>query len=146
MAGFAFKLNGLLNVKGKIEEQKKIELGKALSNLSYEQEKLNEIKNRRAQVIESQREAVKNVVNIANYTQMNNFIKQLDKQEGYQLVKIKQAEIIVNERKEELMEAMKERKSLEKLKENEQIAYNKEVLMKEQKIVDEIVSYKYNKQ
>lgn len=146
MAGFAFKLNGLLKVKEKIEEQKKIELGKALSSLSYEEEKLNEIKNRRVQVIESQREAVKNVVNIANYTQMNNFIKQLDKQEQHQLVKIKQAEIIVNERKEELMEAMKERKSLEKLKENEQIAYNKEVLMKEQKIVDEIVSYKYNKQ
>lgn len=145
MAGFKFKLDGLLNVKEKIEEQKKIELGKAIANLSYEQEKLNEIKNRRTQVIEAQRDSVKNIVNVSNYMQINNFIKQLDKQEQYQLVKIKQAEIIVDERKKELMEAMKERKSLEKLKENEQVAYNKEVLMKEQKIVDEIVSYKYNK-
>ena len=40
---------------------------------------------------------------------------------------------------------MKERKVLEAIKEKEKENYFKEELKNEQKIIDEIVSYKYNK-
>ncbi len=39
---------------------------------------------------------------------------------------------------------MKERKMLDVIKENDRIEYMKEQMKKEQKVVDEIVSYQYN--
>ena len=58
---------------------------------------------------------------------------------------INKAKEIVEEKRLALLEAMKERKVLETLKEKEKENYFKEELKNEQKIIDEIVSYKYNK-
>ena len=57
---------------------------------------------------------------------------------------VKSAEDFAESKRVELVEAMKERKMLDVLKENDKAEYNKEQLLKEQKIVDEIVSYQYN--
>ena len=57
---------------------------------------------------------------------------------------MKNAEDFAEDKRVELVEAMKERKMLDVLKENDKAEYNKEQLLKEQKIVDEIVSYQYN--
>ena len=62
-----------------------------------------------------------------------------------QMQNINKAKEIVEEKRLALLEAMKERKVLETLKEKEKENYFKEELKNEQKIIDEIVSYKYNK-
>ena len=54
-------------------------------------------------------------------------------------------EFKVEQKRLVLLNAMKERKVLEALKEKEMENYFREELKKEQKIIDEIVSYKYNK-
>ena len=58
---------------------------------------------------------------------------------------VNKAKDFVEEKRLALLEAMKQRKVLEALKEKGKENYFKEELKKEQKMIDEIVSYKYNK-
>ena len=60
-----------------------------------------------------------------------------------QAERVKAAERIVEEKRLELVEAMKEKKALETVKENNYEEFLKEEQKAEQAVVDGIVSYKY---
>ncbi len=61
-----------------------------------------------------------------------------------QAIKVKRANAEVEKKREELVEATKEKKKFEKLKENQHENYIIEEKRSEQRVTDEIVSYKYN--
>ncbi len=145
MAKFIFNMQGLLNIKEKLEEQSKTEYGKALSRLEQEKNILLNLENKKQENILSFKESINSGVKPNYIDNINKYINFIDKKIEEQIKNINKAEEIVEEKRLALLEAMKQRKVLEALKEKEKENYFKEELKKEQKIIDEIVSYKYNK-
>lgn len=145
MAKFIFNMQGLLNIKEKLEEQTKTEYGKALAKLEQEKSILLNLKNKKQENILSFRESINKGVKPNYIDNINKYISFIDKKVEEQTQNINKAKEIVEEKRLDLLEAMKERKVLETLKEKEKENYFKEELKNEQKIIDEIVSYKYNK-
>lgn len=145
MAKFVFNMQGLLNIKEKLEEQSKTEYGKALNKLEEEKNILLNLENSKKQNIVSFRESINKGVKPNYIKSINQFISLIDKKIEQQVENINKAEEIVEQKRLVLLNAMKERKVLEALKEKEMENYFREELKKEQKIIDEIVSYKYNK-
>ncbi len=144
MAKFIFNMQGLLNIKEKLEEQSKTEYGKALTRLEQEKSILLNLKNKKQENILSFRESINKGVKPNYIDNINKYISFIDKKIEEQMQNINKAKEIVEEKRLALLEAMKERKVLETLKEKEKENYFKEELKNEQKIIDEIVSYKYN--
>lgn len=145
MAKFIFNMQGLLNIKEKLEEQTKTEYGKALAKLEQEKSILLNLKNKKQENILSFRESINKGVKLNYIDNINKYISFIDKKIEEQMQNINKVKEIVEEKRLALLEAMKERKVLETLKEKEKENYFKEELKNEQKIIDEIVSYKYNK-
>lgn len=145
MAKFVFKMQGLLNIKEKLEEQSKVEYGKALSKLEEEKEKLKSLEKTKQDNIENFRQSINTGVKPDYLKNINDFISILDKRIDEQAENINKAELFVEEKRQSLLNSMKDKKALEALKEKAKEEYFKEELKNEQKIIDEIVSYKYNK-
>ncbi|WP_317367315.1 flagellar export protein FliJ [uncultured Tyzzerella sp.] len=145
MAKFIFNMQGLLNIKEKLEEQSKTEYGKALSKLEQEKNILLNLESKKQKNILSFRESINNGVKPNYIGNINKYISLIDKKIAEQIQNIEKAKEVVEEKRLALLEAMKERKVLEALKEKEKENYFKEEIKKEQKDIDEIVSYKYNK-
>lgn len=144
MAGFKFRLESFLGIKEKIEEQKKLEYGKALKKLDEERAYLESLETKKKDVIDNMRKSINSGIRANELKRYNNFVDYIKLRIEEQENVVRKAEIYAEQKRIELVDAMKERKMLEVLKENDRVEYNKEQLLKEQKIVDEIVSYQYN--
>ena len=145
MAKFIFNMQGLLNIKEKLEEQAKTEYGKALNKLEEEKNALLSLKNKKEQNILIFRENIKIGVKPNYINTINKYISFIDVKIEEQIKKVDIAREFAEEKRQDLLKAMKERKVLEALKEKEKENYFKEEIKKEQKIIDEIVSYRYSK-
>ena len=144
MAGFKFRMEGFLGIKEKIEEQKKLEYGKALKKLDDEKKILKLFYQKKDNLILSMRSSIVDGIKSADLNRYNNYIDYIKMKIEEQENVVRETENFVEVKRTELVESMKERKMLDVLKENDKSEYNKEQLLKEQKIVDEIVSYQYN--
>lgn len=142
---FKFKLQKLLNYKRTVEGLKKTEYGDAIYRLGLEEEKLISYSNQKLNIIQ-RKEAGGKTVNIAEIKMYSNYLKQLNNkiEDQEQLVKEKEEER--DQAQDELLFAMQERKAFEKLKEKEYKEYLIEEKRKEDKVVDEIVTYKTSTQ
>lgn len=144
MAGFKFRLQSFLGVKEKIEEQKKLDYGKALKKLEEEKEEKRRLINIKDNAIELFKESIKTNIEPEELKRYNIYIDLMKKKIKQQDVLIEIAEKNAEKKRNELVNAMKERKMLDTLKEKDRVEYNIEQLRVEQKIIDEIVSYQYN--
>ena len=136
MAGFKFRLESFLGIKEKIEEQKKLEYGKALKKLDEERAYLESLETKKKDVIDNMRNSINSGIRANELKSYNNFVDYIKLRIEEQENVVRKAEIYAEQKRIELVDAMKERKMLEVLKENDRVEYNKEQLLKEQKIVD----------
>ncbi len=143
MKGFKFKLQNLLNIKEKFEQQAKIDYGEELARLAKEEEKLKDLNDTKLASMEKLRESFTGTINIHTYNEYNNYVQKLDKMIVEQEVEVKAQEERMNEAKRKLAEAVKERKTLEKLREKKVEEFKKEEQLAEDKLVDELVTYKF---
>lgn len=145
MAKFVFRMQSYLKVKEKIEDQKKLEYGKALQKVEEEQAKKRQMEEELINNIEKLREKMEKGITPEEFIRSKQFIVQIEKNIIAQEVVIKRAKDYAESKRIELLAAVKQRKMVETLKENDYIEYLSEEAKAEQKIVDEIVSYKYGK-
>lgn len=145
MAKFIFNMQSLLNIKEKLEDKSKTEYGKALNKLEEEKNILLSLENKKRENILSFKQSISLSVKPNYIDSINKYISFIDKKIEEQQENIDKAKKFVEEKRLQLLEAIKQRKVLEALKEKEKENYFKEELKKEQKVIDEIVSYKYNK-
>ncbi|GKX28986.1 hypothetical protein SH1V18_14660 [Vallitalea longa] len=145
MAKFQFRLQNVLNIKEKLEEQKKMELSNAHQLLDIEEKRLEHLTALRDDNIKILRNKVGNKITVKD-------IRDIGESNQYYSNIIIQQDIVVakaNDRvsfiKKELKEALIEKKIYEKLKENAYAKYYDEECKEEQKHLDEIVSYRYKK-
>ncbi len=143
MKGFKFRLESLLNIKDKLEQQAKIAYGEEVSKLNNEKKKLDDLYVSKEENTQKQRESFTGTIDIFSFNQYRNYATKLDEMILNQIQAIKVQEIKTEEAREKLAEIVKERKAFEKLKEKELEEYKKEVQLAEDKLVDELVTYKF---
>lgn len=142
MAKFKFRLQTVLNYKTQQEENKKNELGKAIQQLEAEKKKLRILEGQLAKLVNEFNESAKKTT-VTKLIEYNGFLSVLNKRIKAQKENVNLKAQIVDKIREELLEAVKERKILDKLKEKKLQEFFIETKKDEQKINDEIVSYNF---
>ncbi len=144
MAKFVYKMQSLLNVKSKLEEQAKNEYSAVQARLQEEQDRLRILYERLEGYLEEGRQLrskALNVVDLRSNTEAQERIKEFIE---IQKLEVRKAEEVVEEARIKLVEAQKERKTQEKLRERAFDEFLLEIKKEENKEVDELVSYKYS--
>lgn len=146
MPRFQFRLQQFLGIKEQIENQKEIEYATALRTLEEERQKLADFRRRKDETVEKLRGSVAKKISPFEIRRYNNNIERLKQQITMQEERVAAAEEFAEHKRQELVQAMKERKTLETVKENAREEFLKEVDLAERKQVDELVSFKYSNQ
>ena len=140
MKKFQFSLQKVLDLRQFAEDQAKTELAQAISHAELIKVQLAEIAQQRVDAYASR----SNCLNIEEHIVIENFITRLDIKKESLLQELAQAELIIEEKRKIYTEAMKNRKVLSKLKEKKYAEYRKNYFKKQDEIVDDISSSRYN--
>ena len=143
MAKFIFSMENLLRIKIKFEDQAKAEYGIQMAILRQEEEKLQDMERRKEEMQEQLKEQVSAVLDLFRIRQLEAGIENIKYNMNLQKVVIANQQRKVEQARKKLDEAMKERKTYEKLKEKEFEIFKQEVNAQEQKEIDELVSFRF---
>jgi flagellar export protein fliJ len=143
MAKFKYRMQNILELKMKLEEQQKMDLAAARINLNEEEDKLKELYERKNEYQEALRESCKNKLNVHKIRMSTLAYESMDHVISRQKIEVKKARGKVAIEQDKMGEAMKERKIQEKLRERNFNRFVKEVAYEEAATVDELVAYKY---
>ena len=141
---FNFKFQSILDLKIRLEDQKKSKYGEANEELKRQEDKLNVLYEERTYQFNLMREKGKAGLTPKELIVYNNYIERLKRSIEIQKVVVERAKKAVEKARLELVEAAKQRKMFETLKEKKLEEYWEDYYKKEQSQLDEIVSYKYN--
>jgi len=144
MPRFEFRLQQYLGIKEQLEEQKELEYAKSLRAVEEEKKRLKDLMERKDQTIEHMRQSLTKMISPIDLRRSNNTIERLKQQISEQISILRQAEEFSEEKRIELLQAMKERKAIETVRDNQKEEYLIEVDKKERKQVDELVSFRYS--
>jgi len=132
MKKFSFSLENVLQLKKFNEEECRMALGLAVSMLN---EIENKIKETAVKHLHAASERLKDSSTMMIWS---NYITRLEQETERLMEQAAQAEIVVEEKRTEYMEAFKELKAMEKLKEKKEKEYKKEMDTMESAEVDEL--------
>lgn len=143
MAKFIFKMDNILSIKEKLEDQAKAEYGMELMRLREEEEKKLRLEAKKMGYEAKLTRELQDYLEIRRIRDLENAVEVMKFQIKLQQHVIEQQEARVAKAKEKLDEAMKERKTFEKLKEKAFETFRQELNAAEQKEVDELVSFRH---
>ncbi|OOB77531.1 MAG: flagellar export protein FliJ [Epulopiscium sp. Nele67-Bin001] len=140
-----FRLESILTLKKNVEQMRKKELADAYAQKNFLVNKEVNLQRKDNELSQQLVQELSGAVNPSAITQVNHYKKQIVKDLEKVHLAVAQAEKNIVKKQENLVDAMKDRKILENLKEihREQVQY--EMLQEEQKLIDEIVGYRYIK-
>ncbi len=143
---FKFRLQTVLEYKQKREEEEQRELARLKEVLAKEQRKLYTLKHlqetRRDELSKKSERGRLNVEELKMYHEQQ---KKLAREISAQQIRVQQAEGDVEIQRQKLLEATKEKKTYEKLKEKHLEVYQNEVNEEERKLLDEIATTKFDR-
>lgn len=143
MAKFVYKLQNVLEIKNKMERQAKSVYAEANRKLNMEQEKLEQMIIEKKRLEDHYRELATGTlapIELMEARRSIDFQRELIKN---QIVEIRVAEKNLELARARLSEAVKERKTHEKLRENAFEEFLAELSAEEKKEIDEVVSYRF---
>lgn len=143
MAKFLYKMQNVLDVKLKLEDQAKSAYAEAMMKLNEEEAKLQALFLRKEQYEEEGRRMREDSINVNDLRENTHAIENLKEQIVLQEEEVRVAEEGVEVANRLLTKAMQERKTQEKLKENAFEEFKRELNVAESKEIDELVSYRY---
>ena len=143
MARFVYKLQNVLNLKERLEEQQKIAFAEAESKRDEEMFKLQSYRKKREDIMDSLKEASMGNLSVTELRHLNNDVKTTDMLIANQEKAAWKAEEEVERQRTLLADAVKERKIHEKLREKAFENFLKEEEAKEKTSIDELVSARY---
>lgn len=144
MAKFVYRMQNILNIKYKLEEQAKQEYADAQYAYQQEVDKLKHLETRKQQNIDEMRRFASESINVIELERCNDAMYVLDNMIANQKNQVFHAQAKLDRARTHLNEAMQERKTHEKLKEHQFDSFLQELNVEEMKEIDELVSYKYN--
>lgn len=143
MARFNFRLQQYLGIKEQIEEQKELEYAKAIRKLEEEKAMLAGMLADRDAQIQAMQEEVQNSIDRVEIKYLNDSIDRIKRHITQQRERVAAAEEYAELKRLELVEAMKERKAMEVVRDNARAAFLEQEKINEAKQIDELVSFKY---
>ncbi len=145
MAKFTYRMQNILDIKIKMENQAKLAYGIANRRLSEEQEKLQQIFLQKASYEHRARELVSGTLKVQEIRECRNAIDVMKVRQRAQMMNVHAAEKNAEQARAELNRLMVERKTQEKLRERAFEEFKQELAYAEGKEIDELVSYTYHK-
>lgn len=142
MAVFRFKMQSILDMKGKLEEQAKIEFAQAQQKLLSEEERLREIVQRKEDYIAYGVQLRNEAINVREILDNRNAIEYMKELEKQQILSVNVAQKAADAAAKRMMDARAQTKIYEKLKERAFEEFIAEENRKESKEIDELNSYR----
>lgn len=143
MSRFRFSMENILIIKEKLEEQAKNEYAQANARLLREQDQLGVLVCRRDEAGQELRKKLQETLSMKEIRKKEEAVEILKFYVMQQQLVVMRCEKEVEVAREKLSEAMKERKIFEKLREKAYEEFVQEESKKEQREVDELMSYKH---
>ena len=143
MAKFIFKLESILSIKTKLEDQAKAEYGMEVLKLREEEQKLAILQERKDNFEYQLSQAVTGRLDIINIKRLEDAVENIKYNIKLQILVIRKQEERVARARAKLDNAMKERKIDEKLKEKAFEEFKAEINAQEQKEIDQLVSFRF---
>ena len=143
MSKFIYRMQNILNIKAKLEEQAKMDYGLARARLTEEEEKLECLAKRKSAYEDVARNSLVNSLSVRRMRENKEAILRMDEFMKRQREEIRKAEKKVEIERQKLQAAVQERKIQEKLRENAFEAFMEEEKAQESREIDELTSYTY---
>ena len=143
MARFIYRMQNILEIKRKLEEQARMEYGLARAKLNEEEEKLEQLRRRKADYEELSRQLLQETLKLREVREAKEAILRMDEFIERQKQEIRKAEQALEQERIKLQKAIQERKIHEKLRENAYEEYLREEKAAENREIDELTSYTY---
>lgn len=136
-------MQSILSIKEKLEEQAKAEYGLEAAKLREEEQKLEQLIARKEAYQESLKEAVQDTLDVRQIKELEDCVEHAKYTINVQRFVIRQQQERVDLAREKLDNAMKERKTYEKLREKAFEQFKIEIEAQERKEIDELVSFRF---
>lgn len=143
MSTFRYELENVLNLREKLEDIKQKEYAESLALLEKEKKIKNQIDkslNKSTLIFKS---SISDAIDPRKIKLQQNYHTLLKKQKGVAVQNVEVAKKKTKEQRKQLLDAMKNKKTLEVLKEKRFEQFIEEEKKVEQQIIDEIVSFAY---
>lgn len=145
MARFRYRMQSILNIKEKLEEQAKMEFAAARMHLDEEEEKLQVLFDRKESYENKGRELRKNSLKVPDILENRDAIAVMDEFIFLQKRQVKLAEDELEAARLKLQLARQETRTQERLREKAFEVFIHEENVKEAKEVDELTSYTHGR-
>ena len=145
MAVFRYSMQNVLDVKIKLEDQARTAFSQAQMRVNEANDVLEAIRMRLEGYEELKRQLMLERLDVLKLNQCENAITSLKYQEQQQMKKIAALNAVLDNARRNLNQAMIDRKTHEKLKENEFEEFKIELNNQETKEIDELVSFTRNR-
>lgn len=144
MAKFVYRLQNILDIKLKLENQAKTNFATAAANVNAEEEQLNRIYTEQKEYMDQYRSLTVGKLDVMELKHMRDGVESFKLRIQAQKVRLNNANKALEVARFRLNEAMKDRKTHEKLKDNAFEQFKLDINASEKKEIDELVSFKYN--
>ena len=142
---YRFKLEALLNHRRHQEEICQKELAQCQRRLAGEQEKLRRIKHLKRDYLLKLHERQKGSISISDVILYMNYVARLSEEIEVQTACVRESAKQVNQKRNKLIGILKKRKTLERLKEKDQMTYRKKLMLDERKLMDEVATTRHTR-
>lgn len=143
MAVFRYKMQGILDIKEKLEDRAKQDFAEANMRLDAEKKKLEELQAKRFFYMQEGIKLRMEVIDLLKIKENKLAVLKMDEFIADQKMEVARAAKAVERARAVLQELMQERKAHEKLKETAFEEFLKEEQAAESKAIDELTSYTY---
>ena len=144
MAKFIYRMQNILDIKYKLEEQAKQEYMTVQARLNEEKDRLQDLEDRKAAYFTQYRILLQERLDILEIETCKNAIILMDEYIHNQQLVVGQVEKELEQAIRKMNEAMQERKIHEKLREKQWETFLQELSQEEMKEIDQLISYQYN--
>ena len=145
MGRFRFRMQNILGIKEKIEEQEKQAFAMAASKLAEEEELLEACKRKKEELEEEARELRRTKIDVLKLKESEAGLKYQDEVIKAQLVKVRAAQKNLETQRIKMQKAVQERKTYDILRDKAFEEFMKEENAAEAKEIDQLTSYTYGK-
>ena len=143
MAKFVYRMQNILDLKQKLEEQEKANFGLAVARYNEEQQKLRDIMIRQAGYEKHLKDISVGDIDVKEIKTCKSAIASMKVALRAQLIEVSKAQKAMENARRKLNAVMMERKMHEKLREHAFEEFLDEIDREESKITDELVSHTY---
>ena len=144
MAKFIYRMQNILDIKYKLEDQAKQEFSNAQNQYDAEVRKLEKLKQRKREYTIEMRSYASDQLKIMELDRCNQAIEVMEIRITEQIEVVFRAQATLDRARQKLNYSMQERKTYEKLREHQFEEFLQELNVEEMKDIDELVSYQHN--